>query len=443
MKVLFLIAALGMTGCGAIYIAPDVSDQLANTDVTIVPLTATTAQTANASTYRPRSLPAVFTQNAGSGAGLVSAGALPDPASEQQFRPAAIETRLPPPVPQTPYEIGVGDVLVLATQQSASSIEELSGLLAAQNRRQGYTVQDDGSIAVPDVGRVQLAGLNLEEAEAEVFRALVSGNLDPTFSIEVSEFNSKRVSVGGAVPRPVTLPISLTPLSLQEAVVAAGGTTTLDTQFTAVRLYRNGTLYQVAYVDLPNTDVTLAAGDSIFVDTSYQLDQAQAYFSEQITLAQLRQNARTQALNALQTEVSLRRAALSEDRSNFQDRLAADAVDRDFVYLTGEVTNQGRFPLPFGRQASLADALFTQGGPIPDTANPAKIYLLRGNPDGRVTAFHLDGSNPVNMLNATKIELRPNDIVFVSQQPVTRWNRVVQQLVPSLIVAGAASVTGG
>jgi polysaccharide export outer membrane protein len=44
------------------------------------------------------------------------------------------------------------------------------------------------------------------------------------------------------------------------------------------------------------------------------------------------------------------------------------------------------------------------------------------------------------MLNATKIELRPNDIVFVSQQPVTRWNRVVQQIVPSLILAGASAV---
>lgn len=441
MKALVLIAALGLTGCGTIYIAPNLSNQAVDADVTIVPLTTAAANAANKSTYRPRSLPSVFFQNAGTGSGLIAAGTLPDAASEQQFRPAPIETRLPAPEPTVPYQIGVGDVLVLATLQSASSIEELSGLLAAQNRRQGYTVQDDGSIAVPDVGRVQLAGLNLEEAEAEVFEALVSGNLDPTFSIEVSEFNSKRVSVGGAVPRPVTLPITLTPLTLQEAVVAAGGTTALDTQFTAVRLYRDGTLYQVPIADLPGTNVVLQSGDSVFVDTDYKLDQAQAYFSEQIALTQLRQNARNQALNALQTEINIRRSALSEDRSNFQDRLAADAVDRDFVYLTGEVATQGRFPLPFERQATLADALFAQGGPIPDTGNPAKIYLLRGDRDDRVTAYHLDGRNPANMLHATKIELRPNDIVFVAQQPVTSWNRVVQQLVPSLIIAGATAAT--
>lgn len=439
MKALVVMGALLLGGCGQIYFAPDVSDQLTDATVTIVPLNGRSAISANQSTYQPRSLPTVFFQNAGSGAGPIGAGALPDPVSVQQFRPAGIETRLPPATPQEPYKIGVGDVLVLATPQSASSIEELSGLLAAQNQRQGYTVQDDGAVAIPDVGRVQLAGLNLEEAEAEVFQSLVSRQLDPTFSIELAEFNSKRASIGGAVRNPQILPINLTPVSLQEAIAAAGGAIALDQQFTTVRLYRDGTLYQVPLEDLPSTDVTLMAGDSIFVDTGFQLDQAQAYFAEQITLSQLRQSARSLALSTLQAEVSLQRDALSEARSSFQARLDADAVDRDFVYLTGEVVTQGRFPLPFGRQASLADALFAQGGAIPDTGNPGEIYLLRGHADNGVTAFHLDGRNPVNMLNATKLQLRPNDIIFVSQQPVTRWNRVVQQLVPSLIVAGATA----
>ena len=440
MKTLVFTAALLLGGCGQIYFAPDVSDQLTDQDVTIVALTARTAQAANTSTYRPRSLPAVFFQNAGTGAGLVSAGALPDPVSLPQSRPAGIQTRLPAEAPQQPYEIGIGDVLVLATPQSATSIEELSGLITAQNQRQGYTVQDDGAVAIPDVGRVQLAGLNLEEAEAKIFQALAARQLDPTFSIEVAEFNSKRASIAGAVRNPQIIPIMLTPTTLQEAIAAAGGATALDQQFTAVRIYRDGTLYQVPLEDVASTNVTLMAGDNIFLDTGFQLDRAQAYFAEQITLTQLRQSARTQALTQLQSEVALRRAALSEARTNFQSRLAADAVDRDFVYLTGEVTSQGRFPLPFGRQATLADALFAQGGPIPETGNPTEIYLLRGHRGDRVTAYHLDGSNPINMLNATKIELRPNDIVFVSQQPVTRWNRVVQQIVPSLILAGASAV---
>lgn len=422
MRALLLIFCFSLMGCDVIYHAPRVSDQVPDADVSIIPLTAAAARTANLSTYFPRTLPAAFFQNVGTGSGPFGTGGLPRPASSQQFRSSNIETRLPSPVPNTPYQIGIGDILIISTLQSASSIEEQSGLLTSQNRRENYTVQDDGSVAIPDVGRVQMAGLSLEDAETELFQALVSDNLDPTFSIEVSEFNSKRVSVGGAVNTPETLPITLTPLSLQEAIVAAGGATAVDTEFTAVRLYRNGQIYQVPYDALPNTDVTLIAGDSIFVNTSYELEEAQAYFAEQIALRQERQD------------------AVTSERNAFEDRLAADAVIRDYVYLTGEVQTQGRFPLPFGRQATLADALFEQGGSIPDTGNPGEIYLLRGINDVQVHAFHLDGRNPINMLNATKIELRPNDIIFVSQQPVTRWNRVVQQLVPSLILFGASAV---
>ncbi len=401
MKALVLVTGLLLAGCGQIYIAPNVSNQLDETNVSIVPLTPQVAASANQSSYRPRSLPAVFFQNAGTGSRGDSA--------------ALIATRLPPAVQQKPYQIGVGDVVVLATPQSATSIEELSGLLAAQNQRQGYTVQDDGAIAIPNVGRVQLAGLDLQAAEAEVFQALVSRQLDPTFSIEVAEFNSKRVSVGGAVRLPQTLPITLTPLTLQEAVTVAGGTTALDTQFVAVRLYRDDKLYQVPFEKLQTTNVTLLPGDSIVLESGFQLSEAL-------------------------TEVDAQRAALNEERSNFKDLVAADAVDRDFVYLTGEVKTQGRFPLPFGRQATLADALFAQGGAISNTGNPAEIYLLRGHANDRVTAFHLDGSNPVTLLNATKLQLRPNDIVFVAPQPVINWNRALQPLMPSLIISTVARV---
>ena len=401
MKALVLVTGLLLAGCGQIYIAPNVSNQLDDTTVSIVPLTPQVAASANQSSYRPRSLPAVFFQNAGTGSRGESA--------------ALIATRLPPAVQQKPYQIGVGDVVVLATPQSATSIEELSGLLAAQNQRQGYTVQDDGAIAIPNVGRVQLAGLDLQAAEAEVFQALVSRQLDPTFSIEVAEFNSKRVSVGGAVRSPQTLPITLTPLTLQEAVTVAGGTTALDTQFVAVRLYRDDKLYQVPFEKLQTTNVTLLPGDSIVLESGFQLSEAL-------------------------TEVNAQRGALNEKRSNFKDLVAADAVDRDFVYLTGEVKSQGRFPLPFGRQATLADALFAQGGAISNTGNPAEIYLLRGHENDRVTAFHLDGSNPVTLLNATKLQLRPNDIVFVAPQPVTNWNRALQPLMPSLIVSTIARI---
>ena len=442
---LSVIMGTALQACGVAYISPRVS--AADDNVRVVPLTAETVLAANRHTYEPRPLPDAFFNTAGTGSGPRGPGAAPPPSLSEPQRPATLATRLPPAQNPGPYRIGIGDVVLLATGSGSGTVEELSGLLAAQNRRQGYTVQDDGAIALPDVGRVVLAGLTLEEADAQLFQSLVQNQIDPTFSLEIAEFNSGRVAVGGAVGAPAIVPVTLTPLYLDEAITRAGGATTADVDLASIRIYRAGTLYQIPlarYLAEPALQKTLlVAGDSVFVDTAFDLDKARAYFEEQITLAQFRQQGRVQALAELTAEVALRRAALTEDRENFQSRVALDAVDRDHVYLTGEVAQPGRFALPLGRRATLADALYADGGFSSETGNPAQIYVLRGSQTdpGAVTAWQLDARNVVNLVLATQFELRPNDIIFIAEQPVTRWNRVVQQLVPSLLTSGAAAAS--
>lgn len=442
---LIITMLLSLTSCGLVYVSPNVG--AGDDTVRVIALNADSVAAANRVKYIPKQLPAVFFQSTGGSGNLRSLGATPSASVPQQIRPTALSLRVPPAVAPGPYRIGVGDVLLLATKSASSSIEELSGLLAAQNKRQGYTVQDDGAIAIPDVGRVRVANLTLEEAEAQLFQSLVQSQIDPTFSLEIAEFNSKRVSLGGAVANPTIVPITLTPLSLDEALSAAGGIQTKDLDFTTIRIYRNGTLYQIpveTYLRRPELQkLRLAEDDSIFVDTAFELEKAQAYFEEQITIAQFRRSAQVQAISELNDEIAQRRAAADEARANFQSRATLDAVDRDFVYLTGEFTNPGRFPMPFGRNATLADALYAGGGFSSQTANTSQIYLLRGssNPSDPVTAWHLNAKNVANITLATKMKILPNDIVFIAEQPITKWNRAFQQIFPSLITTGA--VIGG
>ena len=450
-KPVTVFLCLALAGCGTAYVSSDVKEGVvAGTKVRVLPVTPESVLVANRSTYRPKDIPAAFYQNAGSGGtALRGAGAAPPPTTDRVSRPGQLELRLPPRVAQTPYQIGVGDVLLLATPSAGSTVEELSGLLAAQNKRQGYTVQDDGAIAIPDIGRVNVAGLTLEEAEAEMFQRLVENQIDPSFSLEVAEFNSKRVSIGGAVGQPAVAPITLKPLYLDEALASAGGVQAEDLDFATVRIYRDGNLYQIPVRDLYSKrslqKVQLVDGDSIFVDTEYELSKARIYFEEQIRLSEFRQSARVQALAELNAEVNLRRAALTETRANFKDRIALDAVKRDYVYLTGEVATQSRFAMPFGRKATLADALYSEGGFSSNTGNPAQIYVLRGSPNPKefagMTAWHLNATNAVNFLLATRLELRPNDVIFIAEQPVTRWNRVVNQITPTLISATIGAAT--
>lgn len=444
MRILTSLSVVALlAGCGVVYQTPSVREGVSRDGkVQVVQITPETLLAANRSTFAPKSLPGVFTATAGAGGSLRGAGEIPDTAFLPEGRPDVLETRVPPPVQDGPYTIGVGDVVLLATPQGGTTIEELSGLLAAQNSRQGYTVQDDGAIAVPDVGRVPLAGLTLEEAEAVVFRRLVEAQIDPTFSLEIAEFNSKRVSIGGAVNAPTIAPISLTPLRLDQAIVAAGGITVVDQDYATIRIYRDGTIYQIPLAEFYSQPelqkVRLADGDSVFVDTEFDLAKAESYFSEQIQLAEFRASTRAAAIGELQAEVSLRRADMAEARQNFQTRLELDSVERDYVYMTGEIREQGRYPLPFDRKAVLADALYGQGGGVQNQfANARNIYVLRSSPDprefGAVTAWQLDTRDASNMVLATRFELRPNDVLFIAEQPVTRWNRVINQITPSII----------
>lgn len=452
MKLNVIAAALllSLGGCGVVYHSPSI-DSFSDgpVKVRVAPVTPDNVLIANQSGYTPRQLPAAFFQTAGSVSAIRQAGAdLPDPVYDPEAKPAALESRLPPAAVSRPYAIGVSDVLLLATPQVGSTIEQLTGLLAAQNSRQGYTVQDDGAIAIPNVGRVQVAGLTVEEAEAELFQRLVEAQIDPTFSLEIAEFNSKKVSIGGAVAAPTIAPVTLSPLYLDEALAAAGGITVADQDYASVRIYRDGTLYQIPLTELYSRTglnrILLQDGDSIFVDTEYELELAQAFFEQQIALTNFSQTSRTQALNELQAEFTVRRTALEDARQNFLTRLELGAEKRDYVYLAGEVTKQGRVPMPFGQKASLADMLYENGGTPLATADARKLYVLRGSPDprdfGALTAWQLDTTDAANLMLATRFEMRPNDVIFAAEQPITKWNRVIQQIVPSLLNTTVSAV---
>ncbi|WP_282026690.1 polysaccharide biosynthesis/export family protein [Limimaricola cinnabarinus] len=445
---LLLGTTLMLGGCGVSYNSASVQEQAQGLPVEVIGLTSRSLARANSAPYTPRSLPAIFYQTAGGGS-LRGMGALPNAPALPTLAPQPLELRVPPAVEPRPYEIGVGDVVLLATKSAAgSSVEQLSGLLAAQSQRQGYTVRDDGAIAIPEIGQIQIAGLTLEEAEAAVFDAIVRQGIDPAFSLEVAEFNSKRVAVGGAVAQARLVPITLNTLDLGEALTAAGGVTLRDQDYASIRLYRDGTLYQIpvevffARPELQNT--VLQAGDSVYVDTNYDLDRALQFYEQQLEVTQLRSSARLRALNELQAEIGLRRAALAEARETFVTREELDAEPRDYVYLAGEVSSQNRFPLPYNRQASLADVLFANGGIETVTGDPTEIYVLRpaqtaGGEDA-VIAWHLDAGNAAALVLATKFEMRPNDILFVEAQPITKWNRALQQALPTLINTAAAGV---
>lgn len=436
---------MALTGCGVIYTVPKVHEGAAYSDaygtefdLAVVPMTYQTAAAANLEPYVPPRLPAAFQPDVVE-ATMATAAALLDAPTGQlestlgRVRPGVVTEGLPPTGQPQPYRIGVGDVLLLSIS-GARTLERLPDLLTAQAKRDGYTVQDDGAISVPDAGRAQVAGRTLQEAEYEISQMLLAANIEPSFSLEVAEFNSQFVSVGGAVGKPSLVPITLQPLSFHRAIAQAGGLALDDPGAATIQLLRGDTAYRFGadrYISDPRArEVILRDGDSVYV----------AGAEEVIDLG----------LSREQERLALEERRLEKAQALFEKRLELGAIERYYVFLTGEVRNSGQAVLPFEQSLYLTNILFGDpgGGINIQTGDFGAIYVIRAETDprkaGGLTAYHLDAENVANLAVAGRFEMRPNDIVFVAEQPVTSWNRVLSQLFPLISAPQrvAASVAG-
>jgi polysaccharide export outer membrane protein len=436
-----ITAAFLVSSCGAVYHSPKVRSgtTASGIDVDVVPLTRSSVDFANrVAPYTPRPLPqALQVGNVPRSAKSSSVNSSVTLAAEQR---RDFESRWPDPMPPQSYRLGVGDGLLFAPPSSAIAAREglgQSGLDAAIAHRQTYTVQDDGSISIPDIGRIRVVGLTLTQVEQSIFQALLERQKDPSFSIEIADFNSQRVDVSGLVKQPASLPITLKPMYLREALSAVGGPDAkiLNTEDVYVSLYRDGQSYQMLLSDVYSNPTLgrqiLKDGDSITVDTLYSEARAEAALKEKVSLTQL---ANTQAQLA-STKARMVATANQADVAAVRAQLEIGSLKQDYVCLIGEVKKQSRFALPFGTHASLADVMFHKDGGGFDlkTASVRHVYVLRlSDLSGRINAYHLNARNIAGIVVASDFVTRPDDFVFIAEQPITAWHRVIQQSVPSL-----------
>lgn len=451
-----MLLTWGLAGCGVFYTSPSVSDgRFKTTDlaVEVVPVTYETTLKANLMPNVPARLPVgfqpdAFDHMAAEPLHMPELAPIPHPASRPGLRPGAIPDRLPPFGTPEPYRIGVADVLLLSVSTAGTTLEELPGLISAQSKRQGFVVQDDGAIAIPDAGRVPVAGLTMESAEAAIFRALVSAGIDPSFSLEIAEFNSQRVAIGGQVRQPKLVPITLKPLFLHEAISSAGGLMGETPEFAKIIMTRDGETYQISaqrFIDDPAIrQIVLRGGDSLYVEAEFNEERARAHFQELLAIRSEQQQGVLFQLQNQQAQTQLQRNRIDEmnaRRQLFLDRVELGAVERGFAYVTGEVPVPRRVALPFENTSSLADVLFADGGRGVDIqfGDYGEIYVLRRPSDpeeaGSLLAFHLNANNAANLTLASMFQMHPGDIVFVAEQPVTAWNRALSQVLPNIFTS--------
>jgi protein involved in polysaccharide export with SLBB domain len=171
--------------------------------------------------------------------------------------PRAKAVDLPAPVQAT--TIGVGDVI----EVQIVGEEKLPRL---------YTVASNGTVDLPYIKRVHVAGLEPEGLADLIAAKLIAGDIltNPDVSVSVKEYNSKRIEVLGEVQKPGSLPLQ-PGMTLLRAISLAGGFNGIANKVKVTILrkvngkIRSATVSVQAIMDNEILDVPLQAGDSINV----------------------------------------------------------------------------------------------------------------------------------------------------------------------------------
>lgn len=233
-----------------------------------------------------------------------------------------------------------------------------------------YQVRRGGYIILAQVGRVQVAGKTLPQAEAIVKRALEGSQLTHA-TVMVERISGTDVESGPLIylagafrnPRPYRIPAGTAP-TLVTLILSCGGLSP-NADLSHVKIMRMaGGKSVVEEVDLQrilaggglNNDVTLTEGDVITIPTGPQ-------------------------------------------------RL---------VYITGKVARPGSFALKEGMPLTAYDAILKAGG-LARFADQKGVHVLRAMPDGTKRKI---SANLAELKNGKRpdVILEPNDILVVPEK---------------------------
>ena len=165
--------------------------------------------------------------------------------------------RLPAPVEST--TVGAGDALTIE-------------VVGEKDLPVEYEVASDGTVVIPYIDRVQVAGLEPQQIAAAIRKRLIEEKIldDPNVLVRVKAYNSKRITVLGQVQKPGSFPLS-PGMTLIHVISLAGGMTAIANGdwVNLSRKTKKGTLTVVlsvdAIIDGRSPDIPLQAGDQVYV----------------------------------------------------------------------------------------------------------------------------------------------------------------------------------
>jgi polysaccharide export outer membrane protein len=298
------------------------------------------------------------------------------------------------------YQIRPTDILKISVPSIVMINSPGDARVISGNADDRFTVYDNGTVYLPFGGYINVDGATPAEAQQRVITALSKYLKSEVGQVVVSvaEFRSQRVMVTGQVQKPGYQPISDVPLTLIAAISGAGGILHLRGQQDprAVTTATQPTTNVSEYPDLRH--VLLKRGNAQYV---------------------------------LDVEKMLKTGDVERDFVlKGGDVVIVPPLKHDTLFVLGEVIRPAVIEVAAG-DANLAKVLGAVGGINQLSANARRVYVIRGDFESP-TIYQLDSRHPDALLLAQKFELQGNDVVYVAEAPIGRWNRALSQILPTL-----------
>ena len=280
-----------------------------------------------------------------------------------------------------PYLVVPGDVLEFtmpALLQAVTAAE----VQAAQERNQAdhpylCRVRDGGTITLPAVGKMAVAGRSLAQIEEQVTEAYADYSvLRPSVFVRVAEHTTAKVYITGAVEEPGVYTLQSDQMTLSYLLTEAGGISEAG----------------AAVVRIVRSDDAARAGTPIL-------------------------------LPVVNTNIPFRDVALEEG-----DTVVAEQVQMPLFSVLGLVKKPGNFPYPPSAQYNVTQAIAYAGG-LDSVAEPRYVTIYRLKADNTVARVPFELIRNGEFTDALGTPIRPGDVVAIEHTARTRTNTTINNLV--------------
>lgn len=237
-------------------------------------------------------------------------------------------------------------------------------------------VPEDGTVSIPYVGELQVMSRTLSQISADLNEKLKPISNTAQGSVSRSGRISRTANVIGEVNRPGPVPLEKSNITSLDLLAASGGPPEAEHLY-KYTLRRNGRDYVFDYQGFRKNSFPVEEGDLLSVST---------------------------------------------DMSNR-------------FYVMGAINKPTTVPFPVP-SPTLADALGATSGFDERRSDPSGVFVFRkGNPD---EVYTLNLKEPGAMFLAQRFPISGEDLVYVTEAPLARWNRLIMQILPFSQLSQAA-----